>query len=140
MSEITTENEQSWIDLVTLSEGYATEPSTDQIVFYFQNDSYTPTTRVLFQRIVKEIGHKIIKWEKKIDFQTLKGSDTLYTDITSETMDVAEELFNDNFEDYDYEETYINRPVHNNSSPSNLCNCEQQSDSSEDEPSPQPVL
>ena len=144
---ITLPNTESWIDLYTLVDchNYQQVEDINYLVINFTiPEEYTSTTRTLLRRILREINRKITLVEATYEEGTFKLlGESVHTNITEEEWMAAQSFFEQS-KDYEYEEDWCphvtNRPAHNNSSPSGDGNLSPQSDSEEDEPSPQPVL
>ena len=132
-----TDNLDAWADLYIFVPSVTfTDDEPHYLQIYFAKDTLDDTKTVLLRRILRDIGHKITKWESWVDVRDgLTTKDIFTTDVTkadtegNKFLSIVEEC-----------EELSPSLAHNNSSPSSDDSLSQQSDSSEEEPSPLPAL
>jgi hypothetical protein len=133
---LTQREQDCWADLYIIvpsvsfdAEGYTR--------IYYVKDTFTDTTHVLLRRILREIGHKIIKWESYVEIRD--G----FTSKDWVTLDIKQEDFVAKADKYgclalsiveEVEELVVN-PFRNSSSPSDDDSPSPQQPPEEDEPS-----
>jgi hypothetical protein len=134
---ILTEREQeAWADLYILVPALSFT-TQDYLLVYYSKDTFTDTAHVILRRILREIGHKIVRWESYIDVRN--G----YTSRDTLTIDIKKEDFVAKAEKYgnlalciieEVEELSVNRD-RSNSSPSSDGSLSPPPSDEEDEPS-----
>jgi hypothetical protein len=138
MTDTLTEREQeAWADLYIVVP-FVSFTTQDYLLVHYSKDTFTDTAHVILRRILREIGHKIVRWEAYVDVRDgLSSRDTL-------TIDIKKEDFVAKADKYgtlalciveEVEELSVNRD-RSNSSPSDDDSPVPQQSPLEDEPSP----